>query len=79
MAQIIIQTTEEEQSRVLEAIENLHGETVAVAAIAAKAGMNQSRVRYAITDLLEAGKITREASKAYNKHYIRYRYEVCKH
>ena len=78
MAQITITTTVEEQRRVLEAIESLHGETVAVATIAAKAGMNQSRVRYTIADLLEAGKITREASKAYNKHYIRYRYIVCK-
>lgn len=76
MAQITITTTQEEQDRVIEAIKKFRGQTVAVSAIAAMAGMNQSRVRYAITDLLEAGKIKREATKAFNKNYIRYKYEV---
>ena len=40
------------------------------------AGMNQSRVRYVITDLEEAGKIKRVPVKAFNVHYIRYKYEV---
>lgn len=76
MAQINIVTTAEEQLRVLEAISKLQGQTVAVSAIAAMAGMNQTRVRYVIADLLEAGKIKREATKAFNKNYIRYKYEV---
>ena len=76
MAQINIITTVEEQERVLEAIKKLQGQTVAVSAIASMAGMNPNRVRYVITDLLDAGKIKREASKAFNKHYIRYKYEV---
>ena len=76
MAQITITTTKEEQDRVVEALKKLQGQTVSVAAISAMAGMNQSRVRYAITDLLEAGKIKREATKAFNKNYIRYKYEV---
>ena len=76
MAQINITTTIEEQDRVLEAIKKLQGQTVAVSAIASMAGMNQSRVRYAITDLEEAGKIKRVPTKAFNEHYIRYRYEV---
>ena len=78
MAQIIITTTAEEQAKVLEAIKQLQGETVPVAEIARVAKMNQNRVRYVITDLLEAGKITREASKAYNKHYIRDKYFLAK-
>ena len=76
MAQINISTTEDEQNRVLEAIKKLQGQTVAVSAIASMAGMNQSRVRYAITDLEEGGKIKRIPVKAFNEHYIRYKYEV---
>lgn len=76
MAQINITTTIEEQDRVLETIKKLQGQTVAVSAIASMAGMNQSRVRYVITDLEEAGKVKRVPTKAFNEHYIRYRYEV---
>lgn len=76
MAQINIVTTVEEQEKVLEAIRKLQGQTVAVSGIAREAGMNQNRVRYVITDLLDAGKIKREPTKAYNKNYIRYKYEV---
>lgn len=76
MAQINITTTESEQSRVLEAIRKLSGRTVAVSAIAKEAGMNQNRVRYVVSDLEEAGKIKRIPTKAFNEHYIRYKYEV---
>lgn len=76
MAQINITTTEDEQSRVLEAIKRLSGKTVAVSAIAKEAGMNQNRVRYVITDLEEASKIKRVPTKSFNEHYIRYKYEV---
>lgn len=76
MAQINITTTEDEQSRVLEAIKRLSGKTVAVSAIAKEAGMNQNRVRYVITDLEEASKIKRVPTKAFNERYIRYKYEV---
>ena len=76
MAQINITTTTDEQDRVLEAIKKLQGQTVAVSAIASMAGMNQSRVRYVITDLEEDGKIKRIPVKAFNEHYIRYKYEV---
>lgn len=76
MAQINIITTAEEQAKVLQAVKKLQGQTVAVSLIAKEAGMNQNRVRYVITDLLEAGKIKREATKAFNKNYIRYKYEV---
>ena len=76
MAQINITTTEEEQNCVLEAIKKISGKTVAVSAIAKEAGMNQNRVRYVVSDLEEAGKIKRVPTKAFNEHYIRYRYEV---
>jgi DNA-binding IclR family transcriptional regulator len=76
MAQINITTTEEEQNGVLEAIKKLSGKTVAVSTIAKEAGMNQNRVRYVVSDLEEAGKIKRVPTKAFNEHYIRYRYEV---
>lgn len=76
MAQINITTTESEQTCVLEAIRKLSGKTVAVSAIAKEAGMNQNRVRYVVSDLEEAGKIKRIPTKAFNEHYIRYRYEV---
>lgn len=76
MAQINIVTTSEEQEIVLKAIATLSGQTVAVSDIAKKAGLNQNRVRYVITDLEEAGKIKRIPTKAFNAHYIRYAYEV---
>lgn len=76
MAQINITTTESEQNCVLEAIRKLSGKTVAVSTIAKEAGMNQNRVRYVVSDLEEAGKIKRIPTKAFNEHYIRYRYEV---
>ena len=76
MAQFVINTTPEEQRLVLEAIKKLQGQTVAVSKISAEAGLNQNRVRYVITDLLDAGKIKRIPTKAFNEHYIRYKYEV---
>ena len=76
MASISIETTPEEQECVLKAIRKLEGSTVAVSAIAKEAGMNQNRVRYVVTDLEAAGKIKRIPTKAFNAHYIRYRYEV---
>lgn len=76
MAQINIVTTAEEQEQVLKAVKELEGTVVSVSEIARVAKMNQNRVRYVIADLLEAGKITRKPVKAFNKHYIRYKYEV---
>lgn len=76
MATITIVTTEEEQQQVLDAIKKLQGQTVAVSKIAQVAGMNQNRVRYVLTDLLDSGRVVRLPTKAFNKHYVRYRYEV---
>ncbi len=76
MAHIIITTTTEEQTKVLSALNDLEGKTVSVSEIAKKAGMNPNRVRYVISDLVDAGKILRIPTKAFNKHYVRYKYEV---
>ena len=73
---ITIETTPEEQAAVLKAIRALEGQVVAVRVIAEEAGLPQTRARYALVDLLESGKITREAVKAFNKHYVRYSYKI---
>lgn len=76
MAQITISTSGEEQDKVLEVLRELNGKVVAVSAIAKMACMKDSRVRYAIQDLVDAGKVRKIPTKAFNKHYIRYSYEV---
>ena len=76
MPQITIETTPDEQEAVLRAIKALEGQVVAVRVIAEEANLPQSRARYAIEDLLEAGKISKIAAKAFNKHYVRYSYKV---
>lgn len=76
MAQININTTADEQEKVLQVLASLSEQTVAMSAIAKLAKMNPNRVRYVITDLEEAGKIKRIPTRAFNKHYIRYKYEV---
>ncbi len=78
MASITVTTTEEEQLSVLAAIATFKNETVAMSAIAKKAGINQNRVRYVITDLEEAGKIKRVPTKAFNARYVRYQYIILK-
>ena len=76
MAQVIITTTNEEQEKVLHALKDLNGETAPVSAIARMAGLRDSRVRYAIQDLVDAGRIEKVPTKAFNKHYVRYCYIV---
>lgn len=76
MAQFIVNTTPEEQKKVLRAIMELNGETAPVSTIASMAGMAHSRVRYTIQDLVDAGRIERVPTKAFNKHYVRYCYKV---
>ena len=72
MPKITIETTAEEQEAVIKAIRVLEGQVVAVRVIAEEAGLPQTRARYALIDLIEAGKVERIASKAFNKHYVRY-------
>lgn len=76
MAQFIITTTEEEQARVIKAVKALENKEVPVRVLAEEAGMSESRTRYALLDLIEAKKVLRVPSKAFNKHYIRYSYRL---
>lgn len=76
MAKIIINTSLDEQNKVLKALTFFNGKTVSVSAIADKAGLNQNRVRYIITDLEELNKVKKVPTKSFNRHYVRYRYEV---
>lgn len=76
MAQFIVNTTTEEQDKVLQALVELNGETAPVSTIARMAGLGHSRVRYAIQDLVDAGRIEKVPTKAFNKHYVRYCYKV---
>ena len=76
MAQINISTTEDERSKVLRALREIDGEIVSVADIATKANLKQSRTRYVIMDLIEAGLIERVPHRMFNKYYIRYSYNV---
>lgn len=76
MAQFVVETTPEEREAILNVIKQIEGQTVPVRVIAEMADMSQSRARYALIDLLEARKIERVASKAINKHYVRYSYKL---
>ena len=76
MAQFVVETTAEEQQKVMDAIKQVEGEVVPVSKLAKLAGLSQSRTRYVIFDLIDAGKIQRIPSKAFNKHYIRYSYKI---
>ena len=73
---ITITTTPEEQQIVLKAIKVLEGQTIPVTTLIKEAGIPESRVRYALTDLIEAGKVIRTPTKAFNKHYVRYKYSI---
>lgn len=76
MAKFTIETTQEEQEAVLETLKKFEGKVVPVREIASDAGMPQSRARYAILDLIDAGKVEKVPAKAFNKHYVRYMYKV---
>ena len=76
MAQINVVTTQEEQEKVLQVLKGLDGAITPVSKIASIAGLGPSRVRYVLVDLLDAGRIERVPHKAFNKHYVRYSYNV---
>lgn len=76
MAIVTINTTDDEQNAVLEALKELQDKPVAMAAIARKAGISPSRVRYVLVDLEDAKRIEKIAVKAINKYYVRYKYKV---
>lgn len=77
-----IDTTEEEQNKVYDAISLLNksmsaGTPMALSTISLKAGINPNRVRYILDDLVAAGRVKKIPVKAFNRHYIRYTYELC--
>ena len=76
MATIVVETTQQEQEAVIAAIKKIGKVTIPMTTIAKEAHIGQNRVRYVLTDLLDAGKIKREETKAINPHYVRYKYEV---
>jgi len=76
VAKIEIKTTKEEQQQILQVIKQCEGRTISVASIARLAELNPNRVRFIIMDLVENNKIKRIPTKAFNKHYIRYKYEI---
>jgi predicted transcriptional regulator len=76
MAQITINTTVEERNIVLEVLKKIEGKTIPVSKIACTAGLNESKTRYIIMDLIDAGQLRRIKTRAINKHYIRYSYQV---
>lgn len=78
MAVVYITTTPDEQKKVYDFICTLSGEQISVSQMANKIGLAQSRVRYAIEDLISNGYVERVPIKAFNKHYVRYSYKVRK-
>lgn len=78
MAKIIIETSKDEQDKVLKVLNELNGEVTPVSTIAAMAGLSQSRARYVLIDLVDLGKVERVPHRAFNKHYVRYSYSVIK-
>lgn len=76
MAQINVVTTKEEQEAVLEALDAINGEIVPVSKIADVANLPYSRARYALLDLIEAGKVEKVPHRNFNKHYVRYSYII---
>ena len=76
MAQINVVTTREERLAVLKVLLDLRGAVTPVATIAQYAKLKPSRARYAIIDLIDAGCIEKVPHRAFNKHYVRYSYNV---
>lgn len=77
MANITVTTTQEERNKVLHAISVLgEDKIITVDAIAKAAGLKPSKARYALLDLIDAGKVERIPVKAFNKHYTRYKYKL---
>ena len=76
MAQFTVTTTAEEQEKVLKAIKELNGDTAPVSTISRMTGLGHSRVRYTIQDLVDAERIEKVPTKAFNKHYVRYCYRI---
>lgn len=78
MASINITTTPEEQEAILNVLATVEGQTLSVTKIARLAKFNPNRTRFIIMDLIDAGRVKRIPTRAFNNHYIRYSYKVVK-
>jgi predicted transcriptional regulator len=78
MAGMKLKIEPHEKADLKAAIKKLEGQTVAVSKIAKEAGINANRARFILEEMLEECTIKREATKAFNANYIRYKYEVIK-
>lgn len=78
MAKITVETSAEEQEKVMVALKSLEDQVVPVSTVAQHAGLGPSRTRYVIMDLIDQGRIERVPCKAFNKHYVRYKYKILK-
>lgn len=76
MAMINVVTTDDERNAVLQVLKGLNNAVTPVSRIADMAGLKPSRARYALVDLIEAGKVEKVPHRAFNKHYVRYSYKV---
>lgn len=76
MAQITVTTTDAERNAVLRVLVEMCGRVAPVSEIAREAGLKQSRARYALLDLIESGRVEKVPHRAFNKHYVRYSYNV---
>ena len=76
MATVTINIEPWEKDKIVAAVKKFKGKTVSVALIAKEAGLNPNRSRFIVAELLEEGRIARTTTKAFNKRYIRYSYEV---
>ena len=76
MAKFIIETSSTEQEKVLQALKQINGAAASVATIAKGAELPRSRVRYALVDLEDSGRIEKVPVRAFNRHYIRYAYNI---
>jgi predicted transcriptional regulator len=78
MAVIRIDTTIEEQQLVLEVLKKHNNQVIAMSKIAKESKVSSNRIRYIISDLKDLGAIEPIVDKAFNPHYIRYKYRVLK-
>ena len=76
MAHFVVETTAEEQKTVMDVLKEVQGQTIPVSKSASMAKLSTSRTRYVLIDLIDAGKVERVATKAFNKHYVRYSYKI---
>ena len=78
MATIQVVTSPEEQQKIYSFIQSYPGIQMSVAAIAKQVGLPQTRVRYALDDLVTNGFVVKVPTRQFNSKYIRYSYQIGK-